>query len=251
MVLLTFYLFFCILTNKHTKFSKSKNAIMVIGIKFQMNQSLYIRDPQTTKLGQKILQYSILMMAEMGFESFNFKKLSLEIDCAEKSIYRYFDNKHMLLLFLTSWYWEWVNYLITINIKNISYPNTRLEVAIKCIVKATSENAANEFINERALHKVVINEGSKSYHTYTVDEENKVGLFLSYKSLVACLKNLICDVNPEFPYAASLASNLLEMANNQIYFAEHLPSITDIHNTETKEEELIGMLNYFASRLLA
>jgi AcrR family transcriptional regulator len=224
---------------------------MILGIKFQLNESFYNRDPQDTELGKRILKHSILLMDKIGFEAFTFKKLALEIGSVEKSIYRYFENKHLLLLFLTSWYWEWVHYLITINIKNVEDPNKKLEIAIRNIVEATSENSSNEYINENILHKVVINEGSKSYHTFSVDDENKVGLFLSYKSVVSTVADLIKQINPEFPYTVSLTSNLFEMANNQIYFAQHLPTITSLSNKKGKEEELIEMLIFFAKKLLA
>ena len=215
-----------------------------------MNASLYCRDPQDTELGKKILKHSILLIDKIGFEAFTFKKLALEIGSAEKSIYRYFENKHMLLLFLSSWYWEWVHYLIKINIKNIKDPQSKLEISIINIVEATSENSLNEYINENILHRVIINEGSKSYHTYAVDDENKVGLFFSYKSLIKTVADIMVQINPKFPYAISLASNLFEMANNQIYFAQHLPKMTSLRNKKGKEKELIKMLTYFANKVL-
>lgn len=223
---------------------------MILGIKFDMNKSLCCRDPQDTELGKKILKHSILLLDRIGLEAFTFKKLAQEIGSAEKSIYRYFENKHMLLLFLTSWYWEWVHYLIKINLKNINDPKRKLEIAIENIVLATSENSSNEYINENVLHRVVINEGAKSYHTYAVDDENKVGLFLSYKSVVTTVAEILTEIKPKFPYASSLASNLFEMANNQIYFAEHLPKITSLSNKKGKEKELIKMLTFFGMKIL-
>jgi len=154
----------------------------MIDIRFDINNSMFNRDPQETELGKRILEHSILMIDEIGFEAFTFRKLALRIGSAEKSIYRYFDNKHLLLLFLTSWYWEWVHYLININIKNIESPSRKLEIAISNLVKATSENPMNKYINENVLHKVVINEGGKAYHIKSIDKENKAGLFLSYKT---------------------------------------------------------------------
>ena len=185
-----------------------------------MNESLYNRDPQDTELGKNIVKNSIILLDEIGFESFTFKRLANEIGSTEKSIYRYFENKHLLLLFLTSWYWEWVHYLINFDIKNIDNPNEKLQIAIETIVNSRSENTLNEYINETILHRVIINEGSKSYHTYAVDDENKSGLFLSYKSLVKTIVTILLEVNPSFSYSHSLASNLFEMANSQIYFAQ-------------------------------
>ena len=219
-------------------------------IKFDLNSSLYNKDPQESELGKRIIQHSVIMIHEFGFESFTFKKLAAEIGSAEKSIYRYFENKHLLLLFLTSWYWEWVHYLIFINIKNVDNPGKKLEIAINNLVKATSENPMNKYINENLLHKVVINEGGKAYHIHTVDEENEAGLFLSYKKLVKVVADIITEANPRFRYSTSLASNLFEMANNQIYFAEHLPSLCSIKSGKKQNEDIITMLTHFASKLL-
>jgi AcrR family transcriptional regulator len=223
---------------------------MIVGIKFKLNESLYLKDPQETKLGKKILHYSILMINEIGIEAFTFKKLAYEIGSAEKSIYRYFDNKHNLLLFLTSWYWEWVHYLIKVNINNIEDPTKKLGIIIENIVHATSENALTEYINENILHRIVINEGSKAYHTVSVDDENKEGRFSPYKLLVKLVADVITEINPSFTYSISLASNLFEMANNQIYFAEHLPRLTSICDGKNKEDDLIHMMKFFTKKLL-
>jgi len=223
----------------------------IIDIKFKLNDSLYNRDPQETVLGRKIIKYSIELMDEIGFESFTFKKLAIRISSTEKSVYRYFESKHFLLLFLTSWYWEWVHYLISINIKTINDPSMQLKIAIENIVYATSENPLTPYVNENLLHSIIINEGSKSYHTFSVDNENKAGLFLSYKLLVEMVASIIRAINPEFEYSTSLSSNLFEMANNQIYFARHLPRLTSIPNSTKCEKELIRMLVLFSNKLLA
>lgn len=223
----------------------------MIDIKFDINKSMFNKDPQETELGKKILEHSILMIDDIGFEAFTFRKLALRIGSAEKSIYRYFENKHLLLLFLTSWYWEWVRFLIFINIKNITEPKQKLEIAISNIVEATSENPMNKYINENVLHKVVIKEGGKAYHIIAIDEENKAGLFLSYKTLVKLVSDIITKINPDFKYSTSLASNLFEMSNNQIYFAEHLPKLTSLKHTKHQNDDLIEMLNLFAMKLLA
>ncbi len=219
-------------------------------IKFDLNNSLYNKDPQESNLGKKIMEHSIIMINQIGFEAFTFRKLAMEIGSAEKSIYRYFENKHFLLLFLTSWYWEWVHYLISINIKNIEDPKKKLEIAIDNLVKATSENLMNKYINENLLHKVVINDGGKAYHINSIDKENKAGLFISYKKLVKVVADIISDINPKFKYSTSLASNLFEMSNNQIYFSEHLPKLSSIKSGKNQNEDLIVMLNQFSTNII-
>lgn len=219
-------------------------------IKFNLNERLFLKDPQDSELGKKMIEHSIILIDELGFEAFTFKKLAIAINSTEKSIYRYFENKHFLLLFLSSWYWEWVKYLIEINSRNIDDPERKLEIAIENLVIATDENPGNKYINEHLLHKVVIKEGGKAYHIHDVDDENKAGLFYSYKSLVGLVSDIILENNPKFPYSQSLSSNLFEMANNQIYFAEHLPRLSSLSPGENANRDLIKMLLFFTYKIL-
>jgi len=222
----------------------------MIGVKFNLNTSLYHRDPQDTQLGRKIIKHGIDLMNEVGFEAFNFKKLAKVIQSAEASMYRYFENKHMFLLCLTSLYWEWVHYLMDIHTVNISDGKQKLAMAIETLVLASDENATIEYINEELLHQIVINESAKAYHTIAVDAENKIGLFQSYQEAVQKLAHIINQASPDFPYHKSLASNLFEMANNQIYFAQHLPQLTDIKYKTGRGEELQELLQFFAFRIM-
>ncbi len=223
---------------------------MAVGIRFRLNENLYIRDPQATKLGQNIIKESIILIDEIGFEAFTFKKLSKAIGCTEASVYRYFENKHLLLIFLISWYWEWVSYLIDFHTMNIEDPEKRLKITIANILNAANENLATAYVNEPVLHRIVLAEGSKAYHTKSIDEENKKGFFLDYKSLSKKIAANIKAINPKFPYPNTLASNLLEMSNNQIYFAEHLPSLTDIKVKKGNYNQVRKMLEYFVFKLL-
>lgn len=223
---------------------------MIQGIKFNLNENLYLKDPQETVFGQKLLKNSIELFNEIGFETFTFKKLADRMQSVEASIYRYFTNKHFLLVYLNCWYWEWVSFLLDINLRNIEDPINKLKISIHTIVSATFESPLTDYINENLLHRIMINEGSKAYHIHSIDEKNKLGFFKSYKSLVQKLADIIAEVKPEFPYPRSLASNLFEMANNQSYFSEHLPKLTDIRNNDKSEKELEKMMGYFAFKIL-
>ena len=224
---------------------------MSIVIKISLNQGLYLKEPQDSVLGRKIIQHSILMISDIGFETFTFKKLAQEINSTEASIYRYFENKHLLLLFLVSWYWEWVTYLIDINTINIDDPKKKLKIMINSFVSASKENLSVEYVNESKLHDIIIAEGNKAYHTKEVDEENSKGFFKSYKSLAAMVSDVILEINPSFKYPFALATNLFEMSNNHIYFAKHLPRLTDIEVKENEFDEVEKMLNYFTDKLLS
>ena len=224
---------------------------MSIEIKISLNVGLYLKEPQDSKLGRKIIQYSIILIDEYGFESFTFKKLAEKINSTDASIYRYFENKHLLLIFLVNWYWEWVSYLITINTMNVEDPQKKLRIIIHSFVSAPKDNPGVEYVNESKLHNIVISEGVKAYHTKEVDKENSKGFFSSYKNLANAVSNVISEINPKFNYPHALATNLFEMSNNHIYFAKHLPRLTDISIKENDVDEVENMLNYFVNKLLA
>ena len=111
-------------------------------LKLQMNECLYLKDPQDTELGRKIVQQSIQMIDELGLEAFTFKKLSLVIDSTEASIYRYFENKHKLLVYLITWYWTWLEYKIEFETNNVADPYLRLSKALRLVTeKKTYDNS--------------------------------------------------------------------------------------------------------------
>lgn len=224
---------------------------MSVGIKISLNSGLFLKEPQDSKLGQKIIKHGILLIDKIGFESFNFKKLAIEIGSTEASIYRYFENKHLLLIYLVSWYWEWVGYLIRIGTMNVKDPQKKLDIIIKTIVSASLENPSIDYVNESVLHNVVIDEGSKVYHTKEVDKENSKGFFLNLKNLVTMVADVVLEVNPKFPYPIAFASNLFEIANDHIYFASHIPTLTDIKDSDKKYEEVEKMLAFFAEKMLS
>ena len=80
-------------------------------LSFSVNKNIYLRDPEGTELGKEIVKHSIELIYKLGFEQFTFKKLALEIGSTEATVYRYFENKHRLLLYILNWYWCYMEYL--------------------------------------------------------------------------------------------------------------------------------------------
>ena len=78
---------------------------LLSNIKIQVNEKVYLKDPDSSELGKKIIRGSIDLIDEIGFEQFTFKKLAIKINSTEASVYRYFDSKHTLLVYITLWYW--------------------------------------------------------------------------------------------------------------------------------------------------
>lgn len=201
-------------------------------VKIGINEKIYLKDPESSDLGKRIIERSILMIDEMGFESFTFKKLGAEIGSNESSIYRYFENKHKLLLYLASWYWGWLEYQLVFSTNSIADAKMKLEKAIEIVTKTTIEDSAFSHINEVLLNKIVINEYSKSYLTKEVDVDNKEGYFKIYKRLVNRISQMITSVDSEYMYSSSLASTILEGSMHQHFLKNHFSSLTDCHQNE-------------------
>jgi len=210
---------------------------------FRLNEHLYLRDPQSSELGQKIIGASVSLIDKLGFEQFTFKKLAEEINSAEASIYRYFENKHRLLLYLIDWYWNWLEYKIEMRTTNIYDHAERLRTALRVLAEEKKFDPHFEGIDESALHRIVVAEMDKTYLTKQVDDDNKVGLFLQFKSVSKKLAAMINDLNPKFPFAYSLSSTVLMAINQQLFFSHHLPSLSNInYKSEHKYEELYVFL---------
>ena len=160
-------------------------------------------------------------------EGFTFKKLACEIGSTESAIYRYFENKHKLLLYYVSWYWGWLEYKLVFGTANIQSPTVRLETAIRIITLNINHKEGAPFPLD-SLERVIISESSKAYCTKEVDDENKDGIFAQFKSLTQRLQILIEEVAPGCPYGKSLASLLIESHLEQLFFVEHLPSLSDL-----------------------
>ena len=54
------------------------------------------------------------------------------------------------------------------------------------------------------------------------------GFFSVYKRLVARISDIVMEINPDYKYPHMLISTVVEGSHYQRYFAEHLPSLTDI-----------------------
>jgi AcrR family transcriptional regulator len=217
-----------------------------ISVKIQLSETLYLRDPQESKLGRNIIRHSISLLDELGLEEFTFKKLAVRMDSTEASIYRYFSNKHVLLAYLSSYYWSWIRYRIEIDNKNVKDLVKQLEQIIDILVDAAKAQPDAEYIDMEALHRIVVSESTKVYHTKLVDDDNRKGFFHTYKALCSNIAAIISKINPQYPYPKALATTLMEMAKNNIYFAFHLPRLTDIVIDKNNFQPAVDLLNHFA-----
>jgi AcrR family transcriptional regulator len=211
-------------------------------ITISVNDKLYVKNPETSDLGKKIIEQSILLIDEIGFENFTFKKLGEKINSNESSIYRYFESKHKLMLYLSSWYWGWIEYKLVFATNNVSNSLEKLKKAITIVTEKVEDDSNTLHINESILNKIIIQEFTKTLLTKEVDEENKEGFFIVYKRIINRIIEFIMEVNPNYSFAKSLASSIVEGALHQHFLKEHLKSITSCDETNTVTDFYIDLV---------
>lgn len=208
--------------------NKSILKELLSNILIQVNNTVYLKDPESSDLGRKIITVGIDMIDELGFESFTFRKLAKEIKSTEASIYRYFESKHKFLLYLTSWYWSWTEYKLVFSLINIDCPRERLNKAVFLLTEEVVEDSNFSHVDVVKLHRIVISESSKAYFNKEVDVENRGGVFSGYKQVVQRVSDIILEINPNYKYPHMLVSTVVEGSHYQRFFSEHLPKLTDV-----------------------
>ncbi len=219
-----------------------KMKVIFSNIKIQVNEKIYIKDPETSVLGKKIIEQSILLIDEIGFELFTFKKLGERIGSNESSIYRYFESKHKLLVYLCSWYWSWMEYKLVFGTSNIANPLDKLKKAIAIVTEKIEDDEVTTHINEAILNKIIISEFTKTLLTKEVDEENKEGFFQIYKRVINRIATIVNEVNPEYAFAKSLVSTIVEGSLHQYFLKEHMKSITNCNESISPTDFYLNLI---------
>ncbi len=211
-------------------------------INIAVNDKLYVKNPESSDLGKKIIEHSILLIDEIGFENFTFKKLGEKINSNESSIYRYFESKHKLMLYLSSWYWGWIEYKLVFATSNVTEPMVKLKKAITVVTEKVEDDQNTLHINESILNRIIIQEFTKTLLTKEVDEENKTGFFMVYKRIINRIIEIIGEAKPDYAYAKSLASSIVEGALHQHFLKDHLKTITNCDDKNSVTDFYIDLV---------
>ena len=208
---------------------------MDLKLSIRLNEKLFLRDPESSDLGRRILKSGIELIYKLGFEAFTFKKLAEEIKTTEASVYRYFENKHRLLLYIITWYWSYLEYQVVFSINNMTDVETKIRCVIDLLSRELDDTLGTIEFDKKALYNIVISESSKAYLSKEVDQNNEAQLFKPYKDLCGRIADLFSTYNADYPYPHSLASTVIEAAHFQYFFAQHLPRLTDVKNNKSEE----------------
>ena len=218
-------------------------------VKFDINEKIYLRNPEMSEIGKLMVKKAIDLIYELGFEQFTFKKLAIEIDSTEATIYRYFENKHRLLLYILNWYWCYMEFMVTLKIENVSDKKEQLKIIVQLLTHELSESDSQFDYNKKYLNQIVITESSKVYLVKEVAEINKHKVFKPYKDLCAKIAEVISAYSPNYKYPRSLSSTLIETSHYQQYFSRNLPKLTDV-STKNKVEFTSHFMHDFLFKIL-
>ena len=214
-------------------------------VTFKVNSNIFLKDPESSEVGKQIVKHAIDLIYELGFEQFTFKKLALDIGTTEATIYRYFENKHRILLYILNWYWCYMEFLLVFKLQNVEVKKERLKIIVDLFTHELPESSGIYDYNKKSLNGIVIAESSKVYLTKEVSEINKNEVFKPYKDLCAKIAEVIQDYNPAYKFSKSLATTIIETAHQQQFFSKNLPRLTD--NTKRDNPDFV---NHFISDFL-
>ncbi|MDR7128314.1 AcrR family transcriptional regulator [Algoriphagus sp. 4150] len=195
-------------------------------LKMEVHDNLYLKEPFSSELGSSIVQEGAILIRDLGMEHFTFKKLAVHIGVTEAAVYRYFENKHMLLLYLTAWYWAWMEVNYVYATANLESSKSRLSIAMKLLVNGPVF-IKNAHIDPEDLRSIVVNESLKGYLTKTVDTEHENGIFAQVYSFGERISELIAEINPSYPYPKTLAYTVMESSLLHAFNSQHLPNMTE------------------------
>lgn len=215
---------------------------MTATILIQVNSNLYLRDPQDTELGRKIIQHSIVMLYKLGFEDFTFKKLAEQIQSTEASVYRYFESKHKLLLYLVAWYWSWILYRIDRHTINIDDPERELKIILRVLSQSGSDDPASPYVDEEILHRLVISESTKAFLTNQAKEQRQQAVFEGRTQLAKKIASVIKSYNADYEYPLALASSIIVLAHRQTFYAKFFPELTEVRVKKGNSHQVVEFL---------
>lgn len=207
---------------------------MEFKLTFKVNEKIYLKDPESSDLGRSIVKHGLDLLHELGFEAFTFKKLAARLNTAEASIYRYFENKHRLLLYILNWYWSYLEFLVTLELQKDIPPGQTLTAIVSLLTDELPEKMGKSGYNMKYLHEIVLSESSKVYLVKEVNDINRDQVFKPYKDLCGKIAGVIQQYAPNYKYSRSLSSTLIETSHHQQFFRLHLPKLTDAQNTDTE-----------------
>ena len=135
-----------------------------------------------------------------------------------------------------------MEYKLVFATANISDAREKLKKAITIVTEKVKDDDSTTYINESILNKIIIAEFTKTLHTKEIDIENKEGFFLIYKRVISRIILIVNEVNPEYQFAKSLVSSIVEGSLHQYFLKDHLKSITNCDDVISPTDFYVNLI---------
>jgi AcrR family transcriptional regulator len=211
-------------------------------IELQIPNCLFQKNPRETEIGNKLVETATHLIAQLGLEQFTIKKLALETGCTEATVYRYFENKHQLMLYIMNIFWGWQEYLLVFSTQNIHNESEKMKRAIALLANPDFGFLPyRKFANSVLL--AAINEGVKIHIIRNLKDEIENGSMAAYRNLAQRIAGLIKSFDKTYAYPHALAMQLMDAAIHQQFCHRYLRGVSEAAlNKEHIENFLIGLL---------
>jgi hypothetical protein len=135
-----------------------------------------------------------------------------------------------------------MEYRLVFTTNNLTDPLEKLKKAIAIVTEKVEDDSNTSHINESILNKIIVAEFTKTLHTKEVDRENKEGFFLIYKRVINRIVTMVHEVNPDYNFAKSLVSTIVEGALHQHFLQNHLKTITDCNDSVSPTDFYLNLI---------
>ena len=211
-------------------------------IDVQVPENLYIKNPRESRVGKDILAHGAAMIAKCGIEAFNFLKLASECQCTEATIYRYFENKHKLLLYYLNLFWGWQEYFMVMRTHSVEEPGKRLKEVVSVLshpeIPSNTDPAYGANIVE-----IATSEGVKIHLSREVGAEITDGSMFVYYRLLKRISKFISDKKPKHKYPDTLAITIIDAALQTKFYQDRYPGLAvNIHNAKSSGDFLFSLI---------
>jgi AcrR family transcriptional regulator len=216
-------------------------------LSIRVNECFYLKDPSISLLGKKILTHGVEMIDEMGLERFTFKKLANILQTTESSVYRYFENKHMLLMYMSSWYWSWLETYMVFRTANLSSATDKLRIMIFILCEEEWKDKRMNNMNLYALRRVIIAESPKAFLAKSSDGISIEDAYIAVDQLCLRFEELFATIKPADSSSRLLSSMLIEGILSQQFYHTFYPRFLD----KSGASETAGLSTFFFETTMA
>jgi AcrR family transcriptional regulator len=216
-------------------------------IRIGVHEKIFIKDPESTELGKRIVQKGVELIEAVGLEQFNFKKLATALGVSESSIYRYFENKYMFLLYISAWYWTWMETFLVFATSHLHASEEKIFKVVQILCQEDWSTVHSPQFSVGRMRRILVAESSKAFLRKEIDAMNAEGIFSGFKQLTGRISELFIQVKPKYPYPDMLASMLIEAIFHQQFLLAHFPSLD---NTRGESDKLVRFFTHMVTSTL-